>query len=57
MQDWQEIVTGDRYTAICCRVRVMISYSALTHIIERGQQAFDALDDEARMQYSLLEDK
>lgn len=55
MQDWQEISTGDPYLVTCCRVRVMIPDSALSHVFERGRGMFDALDEETKGQYSLKE--
>jgi hypothetical protein len=54
-QDWQEISTGDSYLAICCRIRAMIPSSALTHILQRGKDAFDTLDDETKQQYVIVE--
>jgi hypothetical protein len=35
-QDWELIETDDLLIASCCRVRMMIPFSALTHIFERG---------------------
>jgi hypothetical protein len=37
MQEWQEIATDDAFIAICCRVRMMIPTSALSHVFERGR--------------------
>jgi len=37
MQAWQEIATDDAYIAICSRVRMMIPFSALSHVFERGE--------------------
>lgn len=57
MQDWQEVSTGDPYLALCCRVRVMIPHSALSHIFERGRDAFEGLDEKTKKLYSVLEVK
>lgn len=36
VQEWEMIHTGDLYTAICCRVRLMIASSAIRSILDRG---------------------
>jgi hypothetical protein len=57
MQTWQEIATDDAYIAICSRVRMMIPFSALSHIFERGKTAYDALDKSAKTGFYTEENK
>ena len=57
MQAWQEVVTDDAYIAICSRVRMMIPSSALSHILERGKTAYDALGESAKAEFYLEENK
>lgn len=56
-QDLQEISTGDPSLAICCRVRVMLPFASISHIFERGREGYDALNDETKKQYFLMEGK
>jgi hypothetical protein len=57
MQEWQEIATDDAYIAICSRVRMMIPSSALRHVFERGQTAYEALDKSVKAEFHVEEDK
>jgi hypothetical protein len=57
MQEWQEVATDDAYIAICCRVRMMIPLSALIHVFERGQPAYDALDKSIKGEFQIEEHK
>lgn len=57
MQVWQEVVTDDAYIAICSRVRMMIPFSALSHIFERGRIAYDALDKSVKAKFQIEDDK
>jgi hypothetical protein len=55
MQEWQEISTGDPYLVICSRVRLMVPFSSLHHVFERGREAFNALDEDAKGKYLPME--
>jgi hypothetical protein len=37
-QEWEFIETDDLLIAVCCRVRMMVPFSALSHIFERGSE-------------------
>lgn len=43
-QDWGVLSTDDLLIALCCRVRMMIPFSSLNHILERGRAAYEKME-------------
>ncbi len=53
---WQEVATGDRFSAACCRVRHMIPLAALATLTRRGQAAYEKLDAQQRQALHLFDE-